>query len=283
MTDTAAAKLEAEALVRTAQALVAKARDEASSIVRDGQRRVEGIVADADALRETAERQAAETRARAETLLHEAREQADRLLADARQAREEAVQSARGHLDVSQVPGQESPLASQHASSTAVEEASAMADRILRVARSEAEARGREITEDARRRAEQMERDARARVEMAAKEHRDMVRTMQQRELTAKARIRELDAEIARLERLLARVTDEAERSGIDTHPSADPADPREVTSSGIVFPADVQVADASPRTLEPSRAVIRPRPLERSDPPDDTERVALRGIRRRA
>lgn len=288
--DPAEAKFQAEALVRAAEGLVSKAREEASSIVRDGQNRVAGIVTDADHLRQAAERDAASTRADAERLLAEARAQADEILAEARAAREEAVTTARNELEASQ------SIAPPHTTGVdpeyAVQEASEVADRILRVARSEAEARSRTITENARRKAEQTERDARSRVEVIDNEHRQMVRNMQQRELSAKARIRELDTEIARLERLLARVVAEAERSGIDTDPSADPENPREVTPSGIVFPSVVPAAipaEKPPAAREsPPPPVERPRPLERVTPsavPDidpEVERVR-RSIRRRA
>lgn len=288
--DPAEAKIQAEALVRVAETLVAKAQEEAQSIVRDGQQRVAGIVSDADALRHAAEQEASSLRQTAERLLTEAREQADEILAEARAAREQAVTNARSDLDTVIAP----PIEADP--QYAVQEASEVADRILRVARSEAEARSRAITEEARRKAELVERDARARAEAVDKEHRELLRTMQQRELSAKARVRELDTEIARLERLLARANDEAERKGLDTDPSADPVEPREVTASGIVFPPTVtappsQVPAASvTHTSErpPSPGIGRPidrvpapvQPIRREDLEADRGR---RGIRRRA
>lgn len=299
--DPATAKEQAEALVRVAETLVAKARDEAQSIVADGQARVAGILADADALRTAAERDAASTRSEAEERLAEARREADALLAEAREAREQAVASARDGLDASRNPTSQPPQSdgsSSPRSATseyAVQEASEVADRILRVARSEAEARSRAVTEEARRRAEIIERDARGRAEVAAKEYRELVRSMQQAELSAKARIRELDTEIARLERLLTRVTGEAERRGIDIDPAADPVEPREVTASGIVFPTPAtpprpQPVVESEGDSAPEPAVTQPRPIERlanserAPYPDDADaQKARRGIRRRA
>ncbi|MEX1271850.1 MAG: hypothetical protein WEB55_05325 [Acidimicrobiia bacterium] len=293
--DVAAAKEQAEALVRVAETLVAKARDESESIVSDGQKRVAGILADADALRSAAERDAASTRTEAEQRLADARREADALLAEARDAREEAVQAARTGLDASRAAGGTVQGAAPAASTDfAVQEASEVADRILRVARSEAEARSRAVTEEARRRAEIIERDARSRAEVAAKEYRDLVRSMQQAELSAKSRIRELDTEIARLERLLNRVTEEAARRGLDTDPSADPVEPREVSASGIVFPTSASsrpapsaADDDADRTPE---SVDTPRPIERiatAEQPSRTHDVdallARRGIRRRA
>lgn len=305
--DAATAKEQAEALVRVAETLVTKARDEAQSIVSDGQKRVAGILADADALRAAAERDAESTRSEAEQRLTDARREADALLAEARDAREKAVESARNGLEASQAAESIPRKAAQPdaPSDYAVQEASEVADRILRVARSEAEARSRAVTEEARRRAEIIERDARGRVEVAAKEYRDLVRTMRAAELSAKARIRELDTEIARLERLLNRVADEAERRGLDTDPSADPVEPREVSSSGIIFPTRVSIQppvpsqptatptdDEGDRTSEPASVpvVTRPRPIDRladaEQPmrPDDLDAErARRGIRRRA
>ena len=297
--DPATAKEQAEALVRVAETLVAKARDEAASIVSDGQKRVAGILADADALRSAAERDAESTRSEAEQRLADARRAADALLAEATQAREEAVESARNGLDASRATGSRSHDASTPAPTKdyAVQEASEVADRILRVARSEAEARSRAVTEEARRRAEIIERDARGRAEVAAKEYRELVRTMQQAELSAKARIRELDTEIARLERLLNRVTDDAERRGHDTSPAADPVEPREVSASGIIFPTTVSSqpsagppADDANSDPIPTSVVTRPRPIERPASTEEPVRQddldaqkARRGIRRRA
>src|SRR5690606_38177885 len=125
------------------------------SIVADGQDRVAGIVADADALRAAAERDAATVKAEAQHRLSEARREADEILAEAREAREQAVAAARHDLQASQPPPPLSP--SPHPGidpQLAVQEASEVADRILRVARSEAEARSRAITEQARRKAE---------------------------------------------------------------------------------------------------------------------------------
>jgi vacuolar-type H+-ATPase subunit H len=297
--DPAEAKVKAEVLVLAAESLVGKAKEEAQSIVADGQRRVAGMVSDADALRQAAERDAQTIRSEAEALLSDARRQADELLAEARRAREEALNSARADLQVARAA--DAPPVGQIDPDIAVEEASHVANRILRVARSEAESRRREVVDEARRKAEQIERDARARVEATSKEHREMVRTMQARELSAKAKIRELDTEIARLERLLTRASDEADRKGIDTDPSVDPYEPREVTSSGIVFPtaSPVPIAAAAP-AAEPTRpptvirepavplAPSRPRPVERLGTPrapgdePDAETVR-RGIRRRA
>ena len=285
--DPATAKEQAEALVRVAETLVAKAREESDSIVSDGQKRVEGILSDANALRVAAERDADSTRAEAERQLAAAREQADALLAEARDAREHAVEAARNGLEASRAAeSKPTPSAFPGGSEYAVQEASEVADRILRVARSEAEARSRAVTEEARRRAEIIERDARARAEVAAREYRDLVRNMQQAELSAKARIRELDTEIARLERLLHRVADEADRRGLDTDPAADPVEPREVTASGIIFPSSARPSAAVP---EPESAATPPRPFDRhvAQTPTqqgdlDAERVR-RGIRRRA
>lgn len=288
--DSAQAKAQAEALVRAAESLIAKAKDEATSIVDDGQARVAGIVADADALRQAAEREAEALKAEAEHLLVTARRQADVMLAEAAAARDAAVEAARAELDDVAVTNRaESP----GDPGRAVEQASEVADRILRVARSEAEARGKAITEDARRKAELVERDARARVDMAAREHRELVRSMQQSELAAKARIRELDTEVARLERLLGRVASDAESQGIDTSPAADPAEPREVTASGIVFPPTVTAppdrGDGDSEKATPPRVVQRPGPIERlaaSQPvrSDDLDaEKARRAIRRRA
>ncbi|HVR34062.1 MAG TPA: hypothetical protein VMS74_15305 [Acidimicrobiia bacterium] len=288
--DPAQAKGQAEALVRAAESLVAKAKAEATSIVNDGQTRVAGIVADADALRQAAEREAEGLKAEAEHVLITARRQADVMLAEAAAARDAAVESARAELDDVAVTNRaESPGDPDRA----VEQASEVADRILRVARSEAEARGKAITEEARRKAELVERDARARVDMAAREHRELVRSMQQSELAAKARIRALDTEVARLERLLGRVTADAEGQGVDTSPSADPAEPREVTASGIVFPATVSAQSARVPGRDPEKAspplVERPRPLERiaATQPVRSEDLdaekARRAIRRRA
>lgn len=288
--DPAEAKIQAEALVRVAETLVSKAQEEAQSIVRDGQRRVAGIVSDADALRNAAEQEAASVRQTAERILAEARAQADEILAEAQAAREQAITNAKSEIDTAAATAPVIKADPQYA----IQEASEVADRILRVARSEAEARSRAITEDARRKAELVERDARARAEAVDKEHRETLRTMQQRELSAKARVRELDTEIARLERLLARAVDEAERKGLDTDPSADPIEPREVTASGIVFPptdaAPTPKAPARPEThtderpaasLEPSRPVEHvSAPVRREDLEADR---GLRGIRRRA
>lgn len=280
--DPAEAKRIAEDLVRTAETLVAKAREEAASIVADAQRQVTGLLADADALRSAAERDAQSTRADADALLVEAREKADTLLAEARTARQEAVDAARHDL-------QHESAGTVPASDTSVEDASRVADRILRVARSEAEARRREIVEEATRRAETLEREARARTETASKEYREMVRAMQARELGAKARIRELEIEIARVERLLERVTEEAVRKGVDTDPAADPFEPREVTASGIVIP----VSPAEPRHDTPRPAPVAPqqpassstRPLERlsRELREVDAETARRAIRRRA
>lgn len=289
--DPAQAKAQAEALVRAAESLIVKAKEEATSIVKDGQTRVAGIVADADALRQAAEREAETLKAEAEHVLTAARRQADVMLAEAAAARDAAVESARAELDDVGVANR---AASHDDPDRAVQQASEVADRILRVARSEAEARGKAITEEARRKAELVERDARGRVDIAAREHRELVRSMQQTELAAKARIRELDTEVARLERLLGRVAADAERQGADTSPAADPAEPREVTASGIVFPGAV----SAPSGREPGResekaspppVVERPRPLERiaATQPVRTEDLdaekARRAIRRRA
>lgn len=294
--DPAEAKLQAEALVRVAETLVSKAQEEAESIVRDGQRRVSGIVSDADSLRNAAEQHASAIRQTAERILTEARAHADEILAEAHSAREQAIANAQSDLLTATSPTPtETPADAQYA----IQEASEVADRILRVARSEAEARSRTITEDARRKAELIERDARARAEAADKEHRETLRTMQQRELSAKARVRELDAEIARLERLLARAADEAARKGLDADPAADPVEPREVTASGIIFPPTVtgpRPAQARPTPVTPSderpnaptierprtieRVTTRPQPARREDL--DADRVR-RGIRRRA
>jgi vacuolar-type H+-ATPase subunit H len=267
MSETDDAKRQAEALVRTAEALVAKAHAEAEAIIRDGQRRVEGIVADANALHTAAERQSEMTKSEAETLLGDARRQADELLSEAREAREQAVASARAGLQATRGDAHHSPLPRPADPDVAVHEASSVADRILRVARSEAEARSREITEQARRRAEQIERDARSRSEVTTHEYREMVRTMQQKELSAKARIRELDTEIARLERLLSRTVEDAKRKGIDPDPAADPVAPREVTPSGIVFPPSQAAAAPGPADTRPDRVVTAARPIPAQSP----------------
>jgi vacuolar-type H+-ATPase subunit H len=274
------AKERAVELVRTAQALVARAEHEAESIVREGQQRVEGIITDANALRSTAERDAETVRHEAERLLADARERADHLLAEARDARHQALESAKS--DLRAAPEPEDP-------DVAVRNASATADRILRVARSEAEARRREITEDATRKAEQIERDARSRADTANKEHREQLRVMQQRELGAKARVRELEAEIGRLERLLSRVTEEVVNKGLNPDPAADPIAPREVTSSGIVFPAKEtsppmvdQRKHQRPVTVPASVASV-PAPSTPSSEADPDLAKGLKAIRRRA
>ncbi len=133
--DPAAAKEQAEALVRVAETLVAKARDEAKSIVSDGQTRVEGILADADALRVAAERDAAATRSEAEQRLAEARREADALLAEARDAREQALASARDDLNASRGtvpkdPESDGVVSRFRNTDYAVQEASEVADRI---------------------------------------------------------------------------------------------------------------------------------------------------------
>lgn len=276
MTDVAEAKRQAESLVRTAEALVAKAREEAASIVADGERRARGIVTDAEQLRQAAERHAESVRSEAEQILADARSQADDILTEAKAAHDHAVNTVRQELP----------------DTGAVENASTVADRMLRVARSEAEARSREITEQAKRRAEQIERDARARVEAVNKEYRELTRVVQQKELSAKAHIREMEMEIARLERLMARTADDARSQGKDPDPAADPYAPAEVTESGIVFPGrpDPVPTPAPVREERQPAASIHPqtersapsRPSQPSRSPLDAELVR-RGIRRRA
>lgn len=280
MTDAAEAKRQAETLVRTAEALVAKARDEAASIVADGESRARGLVTDAEQLRQAAERHAESVRADAEQILTEARQQADHILAEAQATHQEAVTIARQGLPTAEAPP------------GAVENASTVADRMLRVARSEAEARSREITEQAKRRAEQIERDARARAEAVNKEYRELTRVVQQKELSAKAHIRELEMEVARLERLVSRSADEARSLGLDPDPAADPFAPAEVTESGIVFPGQSgprpspsstpdteRRAPQEPARRDPAQPSRIPQP---SRTPLDAELVR-RGIRRRA
>ena len=280
MTDAAEAKRQAETLVRTAEALVAKARDEAASIVADGERRARGLVTDAEQLRQAAERHAESVRADAEQILTEARQQADHILAEAKTTHEEAVTMARQGLPTVEAPP------------GAVENASTVADRMLRVARSEAEARSREITEQAKRRAEQIERDARARAEAVNKEYRELTRVVQQKELSAKAHIRELEMEVARLERLVSRNADEARSLGLDPDPAADPFAPAEVTESGIVFPGRPEPRPSPSSTSDTERkAPLEPARRDPAQPshspqpsrtPLDAELVR-RGIRRRA
>lgn len=277
MTDLAEAKRQAESLVRTAEALVAKAREEAESVVADGERRARGVVTDAEQLRQTAERHAESVRAEAEQILANARSRADDILAEAKAAHDHAVNTVRQELP------------SSGDSSGVVENAGTVADRMLRVARSEAEARSREITEQAKRRAEQIERDARARVEAVNKEYRELTRVVQQKELSAKAHIREMEMEIARLERLMSRTAQDARSMGKDPDPAADPFAPAEVTESGIVFPGQPDPRPTPVREQEPA-ASTRPqtdssapsRPSQPSRSPLDAELVR-RGIRRRA
>src|SRR5690606_14972871 len=128
------AKAHIESLVAEAERLVAVARQEAERIVssarEETKRKVEQLVAQAEELRRTAEAEAAEMLREAEEARRAAREEADALLAQAR-ATHEIVQRA------NQIPPR---TASTGGNGPEAADARAEADRILRVARAEAEA-----------------------------------------------------------------------------------------------------------------------------------------------
>lgn len=255
-----AAKEEAARLVETARLLVATAGKEAEAIVARGHERVAAIVRDAEALR-----------AAAETEAQEIRRQAEYSAATSGPARE-ATPGAR--------PG--------HGPEDAIEEASAVADRILRVARSEAEARSREMIDAAKRKADQISTDAKTRADHDLRQHRDNMHRLQEREVETRARLREIESRLELAERRLRRTNDDvAETMDVvrpDTAEMEQDLDERVVLSSGIEFPKQPSPSGEPAQTTgQRPKASPGPSPSPPSVSDDPDVERALRAIRRRA
>lgn len=179
-------------LVDEAEQLVELARLEAERIVEAA--RVETaekagrLVAQAEELRSAAEAEAAEIRRQAEEERIAAREHADEVLADANRTSAEILARAR---EVDDGDGDE-PISADAARQEA--------DRILRIARAEAEARSAEMIEEARRKVESVEAEGRARLEELRQTHRALQRRMRDEEVEVLARIQEHEERLGILE-----------------------------------------------------------------------------------
>jgi hypothetical protein len=162
-------------------------------------------------------------------------------------------------------------------------QASEKADQMLRVARSEAKARAEELLETARRRAAQIDEDARRREEVAAKQFREIKRSMQDEQLDLKSRIAELRAELRAVESELKHHAPPGERAH-EVRVEAEPTRRRVETPAApdVVDDPDEPVGDE--RVDEPGVLANRLAALEAAQDgsPDDYEQ-AMKRFRRRA
>lgn len=176
-----------EDLVAEAEELVRLAKIEAERMIdvarRDTTAKAERLVALAEELRVAAEIEGAEIRAEAEALRARARQDADQILSHARTTHDEIV--ARANEIAPEAPGDAG--------------ARDEADRILRVAHAEAEARSAEIMEASRRRTEAMEAEGRRRVEEMGRTYRQLQRQMRDEEVAVRIRIGELEERLGRM------------------------------------------------------------------------------------
>lgn len=262
-------------MVRDAQHLVELAQAEAARIVSDAReettRRVEDLLKQAEELREVAQAELVDANEEAEQVRREARSEADRLLAHARSTHDQVVKSA---LEVEKADTGGASLSAD------LNDARKKADKILRVARAEAEARSAEIIEQAGRRAENAERNARAKVEALKGEYREMQRNMREEEIAVKARIADLEYQAGA-------------KPGSAKHTDESPAEPRETgpatrsePESRPDEPAQSEEADQS-AVARPVRSAasaaqqsIRVRLAEGTEDPDVLK--ALKAFRRR-
>ncbi len=175
---------ELENLVAEAQQLVELAIAEAARIVSDTRERTaeraQELVSQAEELRVAAETEAGELLEEAKEIRRMARVEADQLLAHARKTHDQMIDSA-------------NEIRAQPSSAEDLKQARTEVDRILRLARAEAEARSAEIVEAARRKVENMEIEARNRVEQLKREQRELQRRLREEELDVRARIAGLE------------------------------------------------------------------------------------------
>lgn len=259
------ARARIEALVTEAERLVDLARAEADRIVSSAReettRKVEGLVAQAEELRSAAETEAAEMLREAEESRQAARAEADIILTQARETHDDIVRRAHS-LDEKPAGSDPRPVSPPAGAAEARDEA----NRILRVARAEAEARAAEIVEEARRKVENMEADARRRVEELRRSHRQMQRKMRDEEMEARRRIEEL--------------TERAEKK----EPAPPPLPPPPPEPAISQPDTQEKVTAEVPRRVDATPAEypwsIRSQLAEDSDDPDVLK--ALRAFRRR-
>jgi vacuolar-type H+-ATPase subunit H len=277
-------KAKLKQLILDAESLMQKAKAEARQIVDSAEMQATELVEAARHLHAAAESEAAQVRTEAEEARRRAESEAQRLAEDAKYRHLAAIEEARA---VTSQPGPvpEQPLdeEAQPEPDDVLREASEKADHMLRVARSEAKARADELIETARRRAAQIDDDARLREEVAAKQFRQIKRSMQDEQLELKSRIAELRAELRTVEAELSRyVTPTPREVHIDVESARTPpesADP--VTSSTeVVEPGPSPITDV----LTGKLAALEAAESESTgDEQSDEYSQAIKRFRRRA
>ncbi len=259
------------AVVAHAEQLVEAARLEAARLVEEAQVRAQTLMDDANRLRGLAEHEAQEILVDAERIRAAARRESEALMAETQTTHDAAVSEARSMIDDSTraLRSEPRPRAGSLDAEQAqhiISQASETADRILRVARSEAEARSREMVDKARRKVEQAEADARSRLDVLQRQYRQKTRELQQEELDLRVRIQQLKMELSSLE-----------RGGQTSVPG-----PAAVETTREVFEPSPDSEDAGrpPRRASAVWEAV-PRPVDEGV--DDETLRALRSIRRRA
>lgn len=274
--DPAAVRAHLESLVAEAERLVGVAREEANRIVararEETTHKVQRLIAEADRLRSSAEHEVDEVRQEAEEIRRAARAEADIVLARARSVHDEIVRRAR-QVDSAPPPGPQSRSAVEAGTGPSpVDEARTEADRILRVARAEAEARAAEIMEEARRKAENIEADGRRRVDGMRATYRGLQRRMREEETAVLDRIAAYEERLATLKERL-----ESEARHESRPEPESPVSP--ALDSGATEESETPAPTAVRRQAELIRS-IRAEMAEKTDDPEILK--ALRAFRRR-
>ncbi len=282
-------------LILDAESLMQTAKAEARQIVSSAEIQAKDLVDAARQLHSAAETEAAELRTEAEQLRQQAETEARSLAEDAQARHLAAIEEARTVVaaqpapapdDLTELSGDEESKDEEPAQPTpddVLREASEKADHMLRVARSEAKARADELVETARRRAAQIDDDARRREEVAAKQFRQIKRSMQDEQLELKSRIAELRAELRAVESELSHHAPPGERARevrIDVEPTAP-----EVAEHLEDEPAEHEPVDEPGRgSLAEKLAALEAAEREQSgDTSPDDYAQAMKRFRRRA
>lgn len=264
-------------LIVDAERLMSRARLESEEIVENAEQRARSLVDAATELYRSAEAEAAQIREAADRYRSEAEADAGVLRETARSDHRRAIDEARRVVEAS--PGRATSTGGAgedlelQDTERLLQEAVDKADRILRVARSEATARADEMLEAARRRISQMEEDARRRNETAASEHREIQRRLRGEQLELKTRIAELREEVGAAERRRREPT-------VETRLSEAPMD---VASPEPATSAPEGVEAPQPTFVERALSVSTPEPRVHGRDEDSDYGKAIRRFRRRA
>lgn len=278
-------KAKLKQLILDAESLMQKAKAEARQIVDSAEMQAKELVEAARHLHAAAESEAAQVRTEAVEVRRRAEAEAQRLAEDAKDRHLAAIEEARTVVTSQPGPAPEQPSGEEARPEPddVLREASEKADHMLRVARSEAKARADELIETARRRAAQIDDDARLREEVAAKQFRQIKRSMQDEQLELKSRIAELRAELRTVEAELSRyVTPTPREVHLDVEAAGTPPESPDPGTSGTeaAEPGRSPITDVLTGKLAALEAAERE---STGDEQSDEYSQAIKRFRRRA